>query len=216
MNDLSGLVNEAVKNTMTPERVNEAVQKHVDDLIKQSLKDSLSFYSPLGKQIKEAVEESLKVNQLDLPSYGSTVASILKTQIDAQVAELVAGRLKQDMEDLLSLAPKTIKLSKIVEDMLEQNPDNHEVYCLVERTEYGSTWIYLHDSPVSRKYEASISILLSSDGTISSGKIDEKDLKATKTIGRFYGTGQLIRAYYACGTLIEVDADYVVTERQYD
>ncbi len=156
MSDLSALVQDAVRQTMTPERVKEAVEKHVDDLIKSSLKDSLSYYSPNGKLIKAAVEESLKVNRLDLPSYGSTVAYMLKTMIEAQVSELIAGRLKTDMAELLSLAPKTIKLSKIVEGMLEDDPEKHEVYCHVERTQYGSTWVYLDKDYVASRHLAGL------------------------------------------------------------
>ncbi len=41
--------------------------------------------------------------------------------------------------------------------------------------------------------------------------IDKRDLKDTQHIGRTWGLGDKVRAYYAAGTKIILDEDFVVT-----
>lgn len=212
---LNQTILDAFAQAVTPELIKERVAKHVDDLVKDALRDALSSYGETGKAIKAAVVDALKVNRLDLPSYGETVTKMLRAAIEAQVSEVIAGKLAEDMNDLLSLAPKTIKLSQIVKEMLDDNDIDFEVYCKVEHTDYSSTWVFLHPSPCDRKYEADAQILIREDGTIASATLGGKDMKAIKSFGRTWGIEQKVRAYYACGTIIELDEDYVVTERDH-
>lgn len=215
MTDLSHLVNEAVLNTMTPERVQEAVQKHVDTLIKDAVRDSMSSYSENGKLVRKAVEEALRVNKLDLPNFGSMVMQMLTASLQAHCAEVIEAKLAEDMRELLELAPKTIKLSQITDRMLEDG-DEHEITVEVERTEYGSTRVYLDPRVRTDKYRCDVRLLISQDGRITSGTLSERDLKGTKTFGRSYGLEQMVRSYYACGTVIEIDEHNVTTEKTYD
>lgn len=211
--DFSRLVSDAVAAKMTGEFVEEAVNKRVDDLVKSAVDSALRSYSDTGRLIEEKVKESLKVGDLNLPSYGETVTKILKRQIESSVSELVAGRLSKDMEDLLSLAPKEIKLSKIVEKMVEESYEEYGecVTCIVEHTEYSSTWVYLDENAETDKYRCEIQALLRDDGSIGTASFRNKDLKPNNTIGSLYGLPQLFRAYYACGTKIIIDEEYVVT-----
>lgn len=217
--DLGGMISRAVAARMTPDYIEKEVQSRVDKLIDEAVNSALRSYSDTGKLIEQAVTDALKVDKLDLPSYGHVVTRILKAQIETRVADLVAGRLSDDMEELLNLAPKTIKLSKIAEDMLERNDCDEwgdAITVIVERTEYGSAWVYLDEDyvyPEREKYRAAVRLLIGKDRMVSSATINEKDTKSTQHIGRAYGLEQRIRAFVACGTVIELDEDNVVTGR---
>ena len=214
--NLGATVSEAVAALMTPEYVEKQVQARVERLVVDAIDSALRSYSDTGKLIEKAVQEALKINALDLPSYGSTVTKILKAQIESRVHELVAGRLSKDMEELLSLAPKEVKLSKIAEEMLEQHDDDawgDLITVIVETSDYGSIWVYLdeHDHHEDRdKYKARVRFMLSKDGTIFCASFDGTDMKDTRSVGRGYGLEQKIRAYHACGTKIILDEDAVV------
>ncbi len=217
--DLGGVISRAVAARMTPDYIEKEVQTRVDKLIDEAVNTALRSWSDTGKLIEKAVAEALKVDKLDLPSYGHVVTRILKAQIEARVSDLVAGRLSEDREELLNLAPKAIKLSKIAEDMLERNDCaewGDAITVIVERTEYGSAWVYLDEDKAyleREKYCAAVRLLIGKDGIISSATIKEEDTRRVQHIGRAYGLEQTIRAFVACGTVIELDDDCVVTGR---
>lgn len=216
---LGELISATVAKQLDAAFVEKEVETRVKKLVTDAVDSALRSYSDTGRTIEKAVSDALRVERLDLPSYGLTVAAILKEQIEAQVSELVAGRLAQDMEELLSLAPKAVKLSEITEEMLKPHREDGSygevITAIIEHNEYGSTWISLdeetHHEGSRAEYQCRHRLLLSKDGTISSLTADNRDVKNTKHLGRSYGLGQKLRAYLACGTVITVDEDNVVT-----
>lgn len=212
----SDLISNAVAERMQPDFIEKAILDRVDKLVDSAIDDALRSYSDTGKLISKAVQDALQVNDLDLPSYGETVTRILRQQIEAQVSELVAGRLAADMQELLSLAPKKINLSEIVRSMTQPHEEDGKygevVTCIVEPTGYGSTWIYLDENEAGKgKYQCTIQMLLDKAGVISSATLNGADTSTRKHVGLHYGLSQKIRAYHACGTAITVDEDAVIT-----
>lgn len=217
--NLSTLISKAVAAKMTPAFIEKEVDSRVEKLVVECIDKAFRSYSDLSKMIEAAVSEALAVGRLDLPSYGSVISSMLKAQIEATVAPLVAGRLAADMEELLSLAPKQVKLSKIAEEMLQYRRDyggdawGDVITVHLQRSDYGSAWLYLddeahHDSSRAQ-YDSKYRLLISKDGTISSATIGDRRLFDARHIGASYGLEQKIRAWVACGTAIELDEDFV-------
>ena len=218
--NLSMLIVAAVAAKMTPEFIEKEVNSRVEKLVVETIDRAFRTYSDLGGQIETAVKEALKVERLDLPSYGGIVTMMLKAQIEACVAPIVAGRLAADMEALLKLAPKEIKLSAVAEEMIEHRTSwDSELYgeiitVIVERNDYGSAWVYLDERAhheESRKRDCEVSMLVSKDGTISSATFSGRDLASNRHVGSSYGLEQKIRAWVACGTVLVLDEDAVVT-----
>lgn len=218
MADFSNLIADAVAAKLTPEFIVAEIDSRVSKLIVESVDKALRTYSDTGKLIEKAIEDALRVDRLDLPSYGNTVLGILKDQIEARVHPLVAGKLAEDMDALLHLAPAEIKLSKIAEDMITNRnfgDDYGEVITVIlEDEQYGSNWLYLDDEhhyDRHDKYKCDYHILIGKDGKVSSATIRSRSMSDTKHIGRDYGLGQKLRAWHACGTVIELDEGNVVT-----
>lgn len=217
MTDTIDLINKAVAETMTPDFVKTQVAARVEKLVIEAVDDALRSYSDIGKQIKEAVAASLKVNDLNLPSYGLLVTGMIEQQVKDHAGALIDARLAEDIRDLLNIAPAEIKLSEIAKDMIEGRHDDgygEVITVMVHHNEYGSTWLYLDEEEHRTerdKYQCRHSLLLNKDGTISSATIDKRDLKNTQHIGRCWSLGNKIRAYYAAGTKIILDEDAVVT-----
>lgn len=221
MTDLNTLVIEAVAATVTPELIRDKVQKHVDDIIKDALKESLSSYSETGKMIKAAIGKALRVQDIDLPDYGFMVTQMVGALVKEHAAELIQGTLATDMAELLSIAPKTIKLSQIAKDMMDEiDDDSSGITVHLESpgsSSASSRWLSLDPTPDKNPHSCDVRLLVGNDGVILAGWLGEKkDLKTTKSFGNFYGLEQKIRAYYACGTVIEFDEGYVITEKYYD
>lgn len=212
---LTGLINAAVAQTMQPDFIEKEVHTRVQKLIVESIDKALRTYSDTGKLIEKAIEEALRVDKIDLPSYGSTVLTILKAQIEGRVAEIAAGRLAEDMQELLSLAPKEITLSKIADEMRERHDGSewgNVITVHVEPKNYGSTWVYLDDETHHERraeYECPHAMLIREDGTIACARVDKRPLNDTHWVGQSYGIAQKIRAYVACGTKIILDEENV-------
>jgi len=216
--EMHSLISSAVAATLTPDFVEKEIKARVEKLISETINQALRTYSDIGKLIEAAVTEALKVERLDLPSYGHIVTKMLKAQIEATVAPIVAGRLAADMDELLCLAPKEMKLSAIAEEMVKSH--HHEgswgdvITVIVEHNEYGSAWVYLDDwrhFEEREKNSCDHRLLVGKDGTISSATSSGKTLSDTRHVGSAYGLEQKIRAWVACGTKIILDEDYVVT-----
>ena len=213
---LADFINRGVAAKLDTAFTQKAIDARVDKLVEQAIDDALRSYSKTGEMIKKAVEKALRVDRLDLPSYGQVVLAILKTQIEAIVAPLAAGKLAEDMEALLKLAPQEIKLSEIAGHMLEEKHDAYgeAITVIVEHTDYDWVNVYLDEEQVHEnrdKYRCRHHLAIGKDGKLISLKVDGRDFKDTQHFGRAWGVGQRLRAYYACGTRIIVDEQEVCT-----
>src|SRR4051812_21254874 len=111
--NLGDAISRAVAAKLSTDFIEKEVNTRVDKLVADAVASALSSYSETGKLITEAVKDALKVDRLDLPSYGATVSAMLKEQIQAKVSGMVAGQLAAGMDELLRLAPVEVKLSAI-------------------------------------------------------------------------------------------------------
>lgn len=217
MTDLSGLISSAVVAKMTPEFIEKEVNTRVEKLIIESIDKALRTYSKTGAMIDKAIGDALRVDRLDLPTYGNVVAGMVKAQIEAKVAPLIAGRLAEDLDELLNLAPKEVKLSEIAAEMCKRHEGQGYggvITVIVEHNDYGSAWVYLDGEHVydeRNKYRCDYRLLIGKDGKISDATLREHDIKSSKHFGSSYGLEQKIRAYFACGTTIILDEDAVIT-----
>ncbi|WP_242183308.1 hypothetical protein [Sphingomonas sp. CARO-RG-8B-R24-01] len=217
MTDLTSLISSAVSAKMTPEFVEKEVNTRVEKLIVESIDRALRSYSDTGKLIEKAIDDALRVERLDLPSYGNVVAGILKAQIEAKVAPLVAGQLAADMDELLNLAPKEIKLSEIAADMCKRHEGDgygEVITVIVEHSDYGTATVYLDEEQVLAEHDrrrSEVQLHIGKDGKLLSATMRGRDLKTTDYVGRSYGLNQKIRAYFACGTTITLDEAAVST-----
>lgn len=216
MTDTIDLINKAVAETMTPEFVKTQVATRVEKLVVEAVDGTLRSYSDIGKQIEAAVKASLHVNDLNLPSYGLLVTGMIEQKVKDHAGALIDARLAEDIRELLNIAPVEIKLSEIAKDMIKDHHDDDGdvITVIVERNDYGTAWLYLDEEehrPDRDKYSCRHSLLLNKDGTISSARVDKRDLKDTQHIGRGWGLPDKIRAYYAAGTRIILDESAVVT-----
>lgn len=221
--NLTNLISQAVVATMTPEFVEREVKTRVERLITESINSALRSYSDTGKLIEKAVQDAIKVERLDLPSYGLMVHDMLKNQIEALVSPLIAGRLAEDMAELLKLAPKEVTLSSIVAGMVNARKEDGAygpdlVTCIIEEGNYDNTWVYLdeHNSYAPHdKYQCDYRLMLDKDGRIFSATMRGTEYNSGKpnktVIGRSYGLEQKFRAMIACNTQIIIDENEIST-----
>ena len=78
--NLTNLISAAVAAKMTPDFIEKEVNSRVEKLVIECIDRSFRSYSDTAKQVEEAVTAALKVDRLDLPSYGAMVTAMLKSR----------------------------------------------------------------------------------------------------------------------------------------
>jgi len=155
--DIALLASQALQAATAPERVKEIVDKQVSETVASAIRDATRSYSRFAKDLEKKIEDALSINDLDLPSYITIVSAMVQNQVEAVTSELIEGRLKSDVAEMLKVAPKTIKLSHIVEEMRKPHEEDggygEVVTCIIEGIDrgdsdfWGPKWkIYLDDS----------------------------------------------------------------------
>lgn len=235
----ANLIQDAVQAALDPEKIAKLTQEHVDRLVADAVRKTFDSWSGTGKVISEVVQASLQVKSLDLPSYGHVVSEIVRRAVEARVAEVVAAKLAKDLDDLLHLAPKRMKLSDLVAELLGPEGEEQQASDVICKIDWSSEgWARIELSAKNVDYHdvnVEFHVMLAKkkytheetpEGPISFGHVSGMDLKkhhafgygagrSTFSLGRLYGFEQRILALYACATILELDEDAVVTEREY-
>lgn len=193
-------------------RIGEHIAKTVDEAIRNAF-----HYGDANKQITKAVQEALAIEgRINLPSFGNTVMALLRQKLDETVNTHVAKCLDEEMSEILSLAPKEVKLSGVVKAMIA-DLDQHDRYgtyvtCIVEKSDVvaGYYSIYLDEEPDVAKYSCDTRIQVDSEGRIYALTMDRKDVKKTLHLGG-YGWRKPIFTAYCCRAPFIVDEEFVST-----
>lgn len=209
--DLATFIVAEVQKQSGADNVRAVVEKKIESLVIDAI-DSAFRWGDTRKQIEEAVKATLAIDHpLTLPSHGAMIMAILRQKIDAQVHELVAAKLDQEMDEILGMAPKEVKLSEII-DLMRKNIDEHERYgthmtCIIEKSEHWTGTLYIHLDPDEdvRKYDCDLQISVDKDGKIFSLKCDRKDPKTSIVMGYQSAYKRLALAAYCCGSRFIID-----------
>ena len=213
-------------------KIKAAVSKSIDQIVSQYFHS----YAEGGKMIEKALKDALKVDDLNIPSLGGVFTAMVKSKVDQIVSEQIAGRLAEDIESIMKIAPKKIKMSEICEGMLgrySEGKDEWEIareepIITCSHKEISNTFwaVYLDEDEHHREGDAHQSnvrfYINPQEGKILSGSVDRRytgknsTLLAPRDFGLPRGLDQLIRSYYACGTIIELDFDYCDLSIPYD
>lgn len=220
--NLSDFIVAEVARQCASDNVRKLVEAKIDESIRGAVNDAFRSYGDVRQHLEKAVKDALQIGErrLDVPSYGNMVMAILRTKMDEVLQPLVSERLAKEMDDILGLAPKELKLSKVVEAMIQQEKEigaerwGGRVTCLVEGTNYGGHWIYLDrqsDAQRRSKHECTAQVGVNDDGNIFYLKIDRKDARTTVVMGEHDPYLRMLFAAYCCGSKFIVDEEDVST-----
>ena len=199
-----------VHRQTTEEALRTKVEGKIGECVKEAVDRAFRSYGDVGKQIEEAVAKSLRIeNHLDVPAYGVMVMAALRAKMDETLSGLINERLSAEMDEILKIAPKEVKLEEIVKTMISGLEDDHDrwgshVTCIIEESEYsaGYHYVYLDEDEDKRKYECSAQVSIDKQGKIYGLKIGQRDAKTTIIMGPRYGWEKMIFAAYCSGSIL--------------
>ncbi|MER9436725.1 hypothetical protein NKJ04_17680 [Mesorhizobium sp. M0618] len=205
------IVAEVHKQTSEP-AIQALVEKKIAETVADAVKRSMESYGDVGKQIHKVVANALDIGErLDVPAYGNMVMAVLRSKMDEVLQPLVTEKLAQEMNDILCLAPKKLKLTDVVKAMMSgiEVADRYGTYatCLIEESEYATDYMHIALDPEEnvQKYECALQMGVTSTGEIYSLSIDRKDAKTTVRMGYLPDYQKMVFAAYCCGSKFVID-----------
>ncbi len=204
------LVAEVAKQT-SQEAVRALVEKNIADIIKRSV-DSAFQWGSVKKSIEKSIEDALEIKEpINIPSYSNMMLGLLRGMIDERLSNLINDRLAADMEDLLGLGTKEVKISELVKQITDE-AEQHErrgenITCIVEESEYSAKCyhIYIDHEENKRKYQCELHFYVTAEGKITSLSVDGKDAKTRIHVGYMEGWKKQVFALFITGGKFVVD-----------
>lgn len=207
-----------VHRQTSEDELRKIVEQKIGACVKEAVDRSMRSFGNVGQQIEKAVGKALEIgDQVDVPSYGNMVMAVLRAKMDEVLTPLVNGRLAAEMNDILKLAPKEVKLSDIVkllvDDVDAQDRYGSSITCIVEdsQTVIGYQHIYLDPEMEKRKYECAVQLGVDPAGKIYSLTIERKDARTTVVLGEYDPYKKALFAAYCCGSKFIVDEEFIST-----
>jgi hypothetical protein len=119
--DFKDLIDRTIGKMLSENALESQVQGHVETMLKRSVDELFRSYGPITKQIEQQLAESINLNGLiDIQSYNARLASLVQSKLDGIMGDMAAGKIAKVINDALKPAPKTIRLSALIEKYIEQ------------------------------------------------------------------------------------------------
>lgn len=214
--NLTDFIIAEVHRQTSDEPLRKAVDQAIAQVVARAVDSSMRF-GDLNKKITRAVEKSLNIAEdLDIPRFGHMVTALLRAKMDEILGDIVNTRLAEEMTEILKVAPKEVKLSEIVAELVKHEEEfsdrrGSSVTCFVEESlsVTGYRHVYIDTEAGKSKHSCDARLSVDSDGKIYGLVIGGRDAKETIVMGRMYGWRKMIFAAYACGSKLIVDEDFV-------
>ena len=225
-------IQEQVQNSLdqivSSGKVEEMISAQVEKTIDSIIKDSLREYSDFGKTLKKAVESALEINleQVSVLGYQQIVVDIVNEKLKAAVMEKIATPIESALSQIIAPFDKrTYKLSEIIEQYREKEYDSSdddyvEISLHVEHSSYGTIHVAFDKSPNKERYECEYQLSIDKKESaiwsfeIKGWRPQRGDLRAQAIHGPF---DHFIFNLYASKAPIELDErDVDTTWSRYD
>ena len=219
--DLNAIAVKAMENIVASgvieKKVEEAAQKAIEDIIR----DTFSWSSPMYKELKAVMQEKLQINfrDLDLPIYNEFLLEQVKNIIKVQIEEGGANPFGEQITKLLKHDVKPeYTLYQLIEEFKEMNRDEYDpsdepqLTLHISKSEYGNRHIYIDKEDGKNKWDCEYRFCIDSNDNHIFG-IDLRGEDRTKdkanSILSTDAFGDLLLRIKAAGSKVVVTSDNV-------
>lgn len=140
------------------------------------------------------------------------IAEIERQARSENITRLIEKKVDEVITEILSIAPKELKFSELVEAMVSAAAEDlgsrygSSVTCIIEEDEcYGWLNVWLDKEHRTEKRDCEIRFTVSNDGGLLSCSLDNKDPKKTVRMGPMWGYQKMLFGAYCCGSKIIMD-----------
>lgn len=211
--NLNQMVNESLKNIEEEGFVQATVEKKMKQTMESIIDDIFSSWSSFGKNLKEHIQQELKVNldELKLEAYNHMILNVVKEKMDEAIHVQGTEKIKKQLDDLLSDTKTEYKLSEIIERMkdkaMEWDSDEYydrQISLHVEKASVLS-FVYFDKEEYKEQYECQYKLSIDNEGRLNSCRIDDKEFDNKVIMGGLHGVDELLFKIYTTGAKVLVD-----------
>lgn len=221
--DFEKAIQESVEKMVSSGKVNEIIEKHLEETISSAVRDSVKSYSDFGKMIEKKLEVALNCTDITFPDYSQKMVDYVIEAVDSFMISDAKEKMQNQIKDFFKPLDYTkIKLSEIIEkfkkDLDEYDRENcdSEMTCIIEDDGNSFSRIYFDIEEDQDKYECSHCLALHTrEGKkeVFDIKMEGKTLKA-KRMSILDSFERLLFSLYS--QKIEIIIDQVNTELNFD
>lgn len=226
--DLQTALNTAVANLVASGQVEKLIEKKIAETVEKVIDDSLRSYSPFGEKLKKIVAQAFSIEgrEIDLPSYNDMIIKIIRANVQKLSEDTIQRQVADRMEELLEPAPKTIKLSALVERFVSQLRDERDAGCVCHGDEeacvklesssmglssdrefkYLKFWEKQPDRGGLTREQPKIAIGLYK-GEVFSLKFAGSDVEKMMFVGPLFNFERFVFQMKVARTIVEIDCD---------
>jgi hypothetical protein len=152
-------------------KLNELIDKKVDELMTSTLDSALRGYSDFTKAFEKKFQEKMIMNldSMSFPQFSEIVVKAINNKLSLGALKITSNvvdtKLNNFINDLLTPPPEKIKLSELVERYIEQVRQSNEEDCSCEYSGEVGFVIEPDEGHLSSNYKWH-SIYLKEDGTL--------------------------------------------------
>ena len=227
--DASGLTVQQMFGAVLHERIKggalqDAIAKHVDKLIESAASDVFCSYGDVGKAIKAQLTKAVmpQIESMDdLPVYHDFVSNRLKLAAQNFYDKRLAAVLDKELEEVFSELPEQIKLSWLIEKLVQDASDGsggESITLIME--DKSEEWsfvkpgetilVYLDKDEGTSKRDCEYDLHLSLDKVtgkyqILGAKVNHKKPGEALSMGRLYNLEKVLFNVYAMKGQIDLD-----------
>ncbi len=225
--EIQNLIQEATEKYISenlPAKIKENVTKMIDEIMDSTLRD----FSPIGKQIKESINQSLslELGNFKLLDYAGLITGAINSHLETLVKEQAikpvidlvnahVGRITAKeitLEDLVNIFKK-----KAMKD--SQDPSG-EISCYVEQNQQYQWWTISIDTEEGiKKQECSIEIMVGTNGIFNFRTknywMDKREISPARLQSLKEAELEVFRLYASKSLVTELD-EYVDVEWERD
>jgi hypothetical protein len=208
--DLNVLVNNSLKKISEGGKVQEIIDKRLENTVESIINDLLNDWSDFGKALKEEVKKKLVINlgELDIATYNTLVLNAVKEKLDKVITIQGVEKIKESMDKMLADVKPEYRLSEIIEEFKEEKRYLHEygdqMTLIIEHSDRGYMNIYLDDDEEKGQYSCDFMIRLK-EGVVWNIKSSRRDFRKNNEIGALFGIEELLFKIYSTGARVIFD-----------
>ncbi|MCI3197737.1 hypothetical protein GXP75_19105 [Bacillus sp. HU-1818] len=200
--DLNLIVNKTLSELNEDGYVEKIVKKQIEDTIQDIINDTLKSWSDFGKELKQQVQNQMKINldRLDIPSYNQVVINTIKGELERSVHEEGAKRIQESLQEILGTGKDEYKLSELINEIVEYDCelneldyDEYKEITVIVEDKYSSKYVYIDPEEDKDWFNCKYRLVLNKDDlTVERAEIDEKSFDNKVIMGGLYGVDKSI------------------------
>jgi len=217
MEQLQQAVTDSFAKILATGAIEQIIEKELAATVSKIFNEELRSYSDFGKGLTEYIKSALKVDfdHLGLPGYNDFILKVVRAQVDANINNVLAGQVNDQLAALLAPPPTEITLSALVADFIEFNKRDDcgcdtrsNITLILEEPRHGMRWVSLDADPDVKEHETSIRFLWSDwNQTIGGLRINKKEMDKYLFVGPIYGFERKLFQMHIAGTKLIIDQE---------